>query len=52
MRICWRTSATAMRSVNRKLLAALAGGLTPICCVGETLAERQADDTDVVVPDR
>ena len=35
--------------VNRKLRAALAGGLTPICCVGETLAERHSDDTDVVV---
>lgn len=35
--------------VNRKLRAALAGGLIPICCVGETLAERQAGDTDAVV---
>lgn len=35
--------------VNRKLLAALAGGLKPICCVGETLAERHAESTDAVV---
>ena len=36
-------------TVNRKLRAALAAGLTPICCVGETLAERQAGATDSVV---
>jgi triosephosphate isomerase len=36
-------------SVNRKLLKALAVGLIPICCVGETLAERQAGSTDAVV---
>ncbi len=36
-------------TVNRKLRAALAGGLIPICCVGETLAERQAGSTDSVV---
>ena len=35
--------------VNRKVLAALAAGLTPIMCVGETLAERQADRTASVV---
>lgn len=35
--------------VNRKVLAALAGGLTPIVCVGETLAERQAERTTAVV---
>jgi triosephosphate isomerase len=35
--------------VNRKLLAALAAGLIPIVCVGETLAERQADRTAAVV---
>lgn len=35
--------------VNRKLRAALAGGLTPICCIGETLAERQTGETDTVV---
>lgn len=36
-------------TVNRKLRAALAAGLTPICCVGETLAERQAGQTDAVI---
>lgn len=35
--------------VNRKLRAAQAAGLTPICCVGETLTERQGGDTDAVV---
>lgn len=37
------------RAVNRKLLAAQAAGLIPICCVGETLEERQAGKTDSVV---
>ncbi len=32
-------------SVNKKLLAALAAGLTPIVCVGETLGERDRNDT-------
>jgi triosephosphate isomerase len=36
-------------SVARKLAAALAGGLIPIVCVGETGAERQAGDTQVVL---
>ncbi|RMF84672.1 MAG: triose-phosphate isomerase [Planctomycetota bacterium] len=31
--------------INRKLKAASAAGLTPILCVGETLAERDADRT-------
>ncbi len=35
--------------VNRKVLAALAAGLTPIVCVGETLEERQASQTTAVV---
>lgn len=35
--------------VNRKVLAALAAGLTPIVCVGETLEERQAGQTTAVV---
>lgn len=35
--------------VNRKLLAALAQGLTPIVCLGELLAERQAGQTAEVV---
>ncbi len=35
--------------VNRKLVAALKQGLTPIVCVGETLAEREANRTLEVV---
>jgi triosephosphate isomerase len=35
--------------VNQKLHAALAAGLIPIVCVGETLAERQAGRTEEVV---
>lgn len=35
--------------VAKKALAALAAGLTPIVCVGETLAEREAGQTFVVV---
>jgi triosephosphate isomerase len=36
-------------SVNRKLKAALAAGIVPICCVGETIGERRAGQTDAVV---
>lgn len=36
-------------SVNRKSLAALASGLTPIICVGETLSEREAARAHAVV---
>ena len=36
-------------TVNLKLHAALAHGLTPIVCCGETLAERRAGATDTVV---
>lgn len=32
-------------TVNRKLLAALAAGMTPILCVGETLPQREAGQT-------
>ncbi len=32
-------------SVNRRLVAALAAKLTPIVCIGETLDEREADQT-------
>src|SRR5690349_6556416 len=32
-------------SANRKVKAALTAGLTPIVCVGETLAEREAGNT-------
>jgi triosephosphate isomerase len=35
--------------VNRKVTAALAGELTPIMCVGETLDERNRDDTLAVL---
>jgi triosephosphate isomerase len=35
--------------VNRKVLAAFAGGLTPIACIGETLEEREADATLAVL---
>src|ERR1700751_2034337 len=34
---------------NRKVKAALAAGLTPILCVGETLAEREAGNTQKVL---
>src|SRR5262249_45261 len=36
-------------TVTRRLHACLAGGLTPIVCVGETLAEREADATAAVI---
>jgi len=36
-------------TVNRRLHAALGGGLVPIVCVGETLAERDADATAAVI---
>ncbi len=36
-------------TVNRKLRAAQAAGLTVICCVGETLSERQTGTTDAIV---
>ncbi|MGB8253320.1 MAG: triose-phosphate isomerase [Anaerolineaceae bacterium] len=36
-------------TVNKKLLAALLAGLTPIVCVGETLAENEAGQTADVV---
>jgi triosephosphate isomerase len=36
-------------SVNKKLHAALAAGLKPIVCVGETLAERNAGKADEVI---
>jgi len=35
--------------VARKFAAACAGGLTPILCVGETLAQREAGETEAVV---
>jgi triosephosphate isomerase (TIM) len=36
-------------AINKKVLAALAAGLTPIVCVGETLAEREAGQTPQVI---
>jgi triosephosphate isomerase (TIM) len=36
-------------SVNRKLAAALAAALTPIVCVGETLEQRERDETFAVL---
>ncbi len=36
-------------SCNKKVRAALAAGLTPILCVGETLAEREAGNTEQVL---
>ncbi len=36
-------------SVNRKAIAALAGHLKPIICVGETLSEREAGSTDGII---
>ena len=36
-------------TVNKKIQAALAHGLTPIVCVGETLEENEADQTAAVV---
>jgi triosephosphate isomerase len=36
-------------TVNRKLMAALGAGLTAIVCVGETLEERERDDTLAVL---
>jgi triosephosphate isomerase len=35
--------------VNKKVKAALAAGLTPIVCVGETLAEREKGETEKVL---
>ena len=37
------------QAVNRKLKAALAAGLSPIVCVGESLAEREAEQTEAVL---
>src|SRR5207253_10726357 len=36
-------------TVNRRLHASLAAGLDPIVCVGETLAEREAEATGPVI---
>ena len=36
-------------SVNRRVKAALAANLTPIVCVGESLAEREANHTEAIL---
>jgi triosephosphate isomerase (TIM) len=36
-------------TVNRKTLAAIGVGLTPIVCIGETLQERETNDTFTVI---
>jgi triosephosphate isomerase len=36
-------------TVSKRLVAALGAGLVPIVCVGETLAEREADATEAVI---
>lgn len=36
------------RAVNRKVLATLAGGMVSVLCVGETLEQREAGETDAV----
>lgn len=37
-------------TVNRKVIAAISNGITPIICIGETLIENEADKTaDVVI---
>ncbi|MCB0051245.1 MAG: triose-phosphate isomerase, partial [Caldilinea sp.] len=36
-------------TVNKKALAALAAGLTPIICVGESLAQNEAGETQAFV---
>ena len=35
--------------VNRKIVAALEAGLTPIVCVGETEEQRKADETEAIL---
>ena len=35
--------------MRRRLPTTIEAGLTPVVCVGETLAERKAGDTDAVV---
>ncbi|MCX8043692.1 MAG: triose-phosphate isomerase [Desulfobacterota bacterium] len=40
------------QTVNKKVRAALAAGLTPIMCIGETLAEREAGTTMQVVAEQ
>jgi len=44
-----RWSGESNEDVNRKARAALRGGLAPVVCVGETLDEREADQTFSVI---
>jgi triosephosphate isomerase len=37
------------QTVNKKVHAVLAAGLTPILCIGETLTERDRDETNAVI---
>jgi len=37
------------RMVNQRLLGAMAAGLTPVLCIGETLEQRQTDQTTAVL---
>jgi triosephosphate isomerase (TIM) len=39
-------------TVNLKAKAVLAAGLTPIICIGETLSEREAGETDEVISEQ
>lgn len=43
--------AESNESVNKKIVASLKDGLTPIVCVGETLAQREANKTFDVLTD-
>src|SRR5580704_11602300 len=36
-------------TVNRRIIAAIGAGLTPIVCLGETLEERERDETPVIL---
>jgi triosephosphate isomerase len=36
-------------TVNRRIVAAMGAGLTPIVCLGETLEERERDETPAVL---
>ena len=44
-----RILAESDECINQKLLAVLAGGLSPIFCVGELLDERENDQTEMVI---
>jgi triosephosphate isomerase (TIM) len=46
---CRQYRAESNEQVARKFAAARAAGLTPILCMGETLAQRQAGETEAVI---